>query len=441
MTLRDIRRWLDEHVYRSTMCRPPGGWPATTLIVVAAFLVALLRLPPSQLDGMWAEDGRVFLGQALARPGIGTLAAPYNGYLHLWPRLAAMVATWFPLGHAAIVLRVAAATGVAIAAWAAWRLTEGHLQSPWLRGGLIVVTAAVPAGAFESIGNVSNTQFWLLTATTWALLARRPLARQQLAPSALVMVTALSTPLAAVLLPLSVGRLFGDRPWRERTVAVVHIAAVAIQLVMVLSTNRGGDDLGTAGDIAFGYALRVATASVLGLDRTTALVNETGRWTVWVVTAIVVVAIGAVASARRTVLPPLLLGLSLTLFAVTSLFAIGHEYPPTGDRSTALDVSARYTIVPTQLLVAAWLVAAQRLVERAPRRATIAVTAIALAPLIYTSVADYRAQPDFRAGVPAWSSEVERGRQSCRSTATDQVSLDIAPALWDIEVPCDELVD
>lgn len=434
--LQGLRSWLDVHVYRLVSERPPGGWLVVAAIVVLAGLAAFLRIPLSQLDALWAEDGAVFLQEAFERPDIATVVAPYNGYLHLLPRTAALIATWVPLESAALALRVIAAVVVAGAAWAMWVLAEGHLRSPWLRAGLTVAAAVAPAAAFEAIGNVANSHFWLLAASVWALVARRPKAGQQVLPCVVVALAALSTPLSAVLLPLSIGRLVGRVPWRHRAVALVHVAAVALQVAFILSTSRTADAPGSTGDVAFGYALRVVTTSFLGLDWTGALVTEHSRWPAWTLAAAVALVLCVVAIVRRSVMLVVLLGLSLTLFVVTSVFAIGNQYPPTGELSTVLFVSARYAVVPSLLLVAAWLVAAQHVIDRISRRTAAWVTAIALLPVLGTAVWDYRAEPDFRAGTTSWSGQVDLARETCRSSSVGSVRIDIAPERWGMDLDC-----
>lgn len=47
-------------------------------------------------SGIWAEDGSLFLAQAFEF-GWLSLSIPYDGYLHLVPRIIALVSTWLPV--------------------------------------------------------------------------------------------------------------------------------------------------------------------------------------------------------------------------------------------------------------------------------------------------------------------------------------------------------
>src|SRR5665647_648206 len=62
-------------------------------IVLAATLIAWLRLDPVTHQTMWAEDGSVFLTQASHAGRFETVLLPYAGYLHVVPRLIAEVTT------------------------------------------------------------------------------------------------------------------------------------------------------------------------------------------------------------------------------------------------------------------------------------------------------------------------------------------------------------
>ena len=53
---------------------------------VALTLVSLLRQSgASPTNTVWAEDGTIFYGQALAHPFLVTLFTPYAGYFQLFP--------------------------------------------------------------------------------------------------------------------------------------------------------------------------------------------------------------------------------------------------------------------------------------------------------------------------------------------------------------------
>src|SRR6266516_3366799 len=72
------------------------GWQGilTGLVaVLAGTVIVVLRQPGAgALDTVWAEDGTVFLADAVNRSPLDALATSYAGYYHLLPRLLAQVA-------------------------------------------------------------------------------------------------------------------------------------------------------------------------------------------------------------------------------------------------------------------------------------------------------------------------------------------------------------
>src|SRR5688572_304731 len=84
----------------------PAGWwrrPAVLawMVVLTAALLALRKPWALHTPQLWAEDGSIFLTQD-EQMGIRAWWLPYNGYLHLLPRLIAWIAShtadpaWWP---------------------------------------------------------------------------------------------------------------------------------------------------------------------------------------------------------------------------------------------------------------------------------------------------------------------------------------------------------
>lgn len=104
---------------------------------------------------LWAEDGNVFLQDAL-RDGIGSLTHSYAGYFHAVPRFLAFAGVQLPLAHfaffvlaACILVQAAVAAMVAGPAYA-WLSPNGALRL-CLAAALCLVT-----GMWEVSGNLCN---------------------------------------------------------------------------------------------------------------------------------------------------------------------------------------------------------------------------------------------------------------------------------------------
>ncbi len=177
------------------------------LVPVAAALFALRKPWALHTPQLWAEDGSIFLQQDHDW-GARAIFEPYNGYLHLLPRLIAWLAShtadvaWWP----AIYNGLAFVISVGLFA----RLASRRVELPhktWL-----MLAFPLVVGSGEALINVTNLQwvtaFFLVLqlfttrAETWP---------QRLGDLTILGIVGLNGPFAILLLPL-----FAWRAWRER---------------------------------------------------------------------------------------------------------------------------------------------------------------------------------------------------------------------------------
>ena len=198
------------------MATEPPGWPARVrwrvqqpwFLVPACALLLFLRKPWAlHTPQFWAEDGEIFMKQDDTW-GDRAILIPYNGYLHLLPRLIAWIASrtadvaWWP----AIYNGFAFAISVGLFA----RMASPRIVlpgKPWLMLALVAVV-----GTGEVLINVTNLQwvtaFFLLLQL---FIARPTTAAQRWGDLALILVIGLNGPFAIVFAPL-----YAWRAWRER---------------------------------------------------------------------------------------------------------------------------------------------------------------------------------------------------------------------------------
>ena len=125
-----------------------GLW---SLVFLSAALLALRKPWALHTPQFWAEDGEIFMNQDDAT-GSRVFLEPYNGYLHLLPRLIAWIArstadvAWWP----AIYNGIAFAIHVALFA----RLASPRVELPAKPGLMLAFVLVVGTG--ESLINVTN---------------------------------------------------------------------------------------------------------------------------------------------------------------------------------------------------------------------------------------------------------------------------------------------
>lgn len=211
-----IRTLFPDPPARAVTCR---GVALGVLAVIAGAALGLTRTNgPGALDSVWAEDGKNFLTDALNRTPFDAVTTPFNGYFHLLPRLLAEVAAAFPVGWAAAVMSTSAALVAALLAVLVYLAAGAHLTGPIPR--LLVaaplVVAPVGQGGLGGTGgsvinNLATVQFPLLYAVFWVLLWVPASRTGRFLAVTVVLVTALSSPLAVVFVPLAALRLYARR--------------------------------------------------------------------------------------------------------------------------------------------------------------------------------------------------------------------------------------
>jgi hypothetical protein len=202
--------------------------------VAAATTLQMVRRPsdPPPWDSLFAEDGAVFLEGALNNKLPAPLFDSYNGYLHLVPRAIAELTVLFPLESAPLVMSLAASLTVAALSLLVYRASASWLPSPYLRAALAFAFVLLPVATGSEAGaSAAYVGWYWLYACFWVLVAP-PSGRAWLAlASGVALLTALTTPLAVVLVPVAVAAAALRRDRHSVAVAGALAAGLAVQAV------------------------------------------------------------------------------------------------------------------------------------------------------------------------------------------------------------------
>lgn len=150
----------------------PGSLRALLPVLVmlpAALAVIYLRSPDAfHFPNFWAEDGNIFFAE-WQMLGLSSLLHPYNGYLHLAPRVVAALAGAFPLELTILVYLVASQ------AFALWCALTIHLAMPD-RSPLqpLCLVPFLAIGATEVLSSPTNLQWILAVGLISVLMAPAP---------------------------------------------------------------------------------------------------------------------------------------------------------------------------------------------------------------------------------------------------------------------------
>ncbi len=420
-------------------------------LVLALTALQMFRRPsaPPVWDSLIAEDGRIFLSQAISQHFLDSLATSYQGYLHTVPRGIALAATWFPLDQAPLVMSLLATLVVSLIAVYVFLASAAWIASPLLRAVLALAVPFVPVTAHEMSGTVSNLHWYLLYSAFWALICPWRTRGWLAASTTVVVLAVLSDPLTAVLLPIALVFAMRARDARGWLLPGCIAAGLVAQIALrdQGTSSFGGHDYSVLPRL---FAERV-TSSVLVGDRYLKDVfgGMTGSPFAWGSLAFVAVAVGFGLWRLRDRRAWLLAGgttLSIAFFLIPSLTRgtrfLSHK-APWGLTGT------RYVYLPVLFLLTGLLVAVDRRSrgERRPRAREIVVAAAVLASMAVGYAAPHRSSGELR-----WKPVLAEARRSCAAgKPTPPIKLyrtgdgklaatiPIDPARWSIQVECSKL--
>ncbi len=218
---------------KPTDSEPSGPDRAAWAAVAAAAIFLALRKPWALLTPqLWAEDGSIFLVQD-EQLGLGAWLTPYNGYLHLLPRIVAwgtsrtLDVAWWPVAYNG------AAYLITLGLFA--RLASRRVDLP-AKPALILAFSLV-VGTGEVLIVLTNLQ-WLAAFFFLLQVFSRPPRNQweRAGDLTLLAVIGLNGPFAAVFGPLLAWRWWETRSRDDLAALAVTGAAAATQVLLLLQT-------------------------------------------------------------------------------------------------------------------------------------------------------------------------------------------------------------
>jgi hypothetical protein len=409
-------------------------------LVLLAWLAAASALQLVRAPGLpawrvvWAEDGTIFLQQALDHSFPHALGTTYAGYLHVVPRLLAEPVALLPLGAAATVFAVSSALVASLLAAYVWVASASVFETRRARALAVALFLLAPPTVLELAGAAANLHWYGLAAAFFALLHRPASRSEAVAAAAVVGLTALSDPLLALVLPVLVLRPGGLlRPQRGAwLIPTAALAGLAIQAVAILGASGPERQAGFwPPDLATIFAQRVAGPALMGqsgFDSLWVAVGWPAAWGALALLAALAIRAATTGPNERRRHARVALAMTFVLFAVPLLIRGTSEMAP--ELGVAFGGGARYVFAPMVLAWIPLLLLADRPTGWGGRIAVLAVVIVAGSSTGATS----------RSLGPDWPDSVAAARERCESGA-NQATVRIAPtgAPWFVTLPCDRL--
>ena len=387
-------------------------------------VLALVMRAPFATSRLWAEDGGVFLQQAVARGVVRPFGASYSGYYLFVPRTIAAVASVFPLRWAASTTWIGVAVVVGwCAATINWE-SDSSLTAPATRVLLGLSIVLLPALGLEAIAASADLQYTLLFTSVVALIGTSTTRWSSVNRAAIVAVTALTTPLTVVLAPLAVLRVVRSRPRRIDATSASWAIATAVQLGAIL-VEHPPRNVGSPGRrIADHFLQQVLYANLLPKQLAQ---SSVARYAALLGACLVVLAVTfAWTHTRRNTALFLLLvpgiGYAFWTFAGTH-----YGLPP------------RYRVFPALCVVWALLVASEELVHALKRLPIDRLIPALMAVLLIVIWGTYWQPAQHRASGRTWSNALSASQTRCRHQRLATVAIAISPNGWSVKLPCRDI--
>ncbi|WP_066515873.1 hypothetical protein [Curtobacterium ammoniigenes] len=412
-------------------------------VIALPSALAWSRLPAIARGTLWGEDGKFFLADNLQHGSLGSLFIPYQGYLHLVPRLIVDVAVHItPIGDfartiTAITVLVVGGVGALV-----YVLSRDVIDAPAMRLALAVVPALAPLSPVEILGNAANLHSFLLYLTPWLFLARPRTWWTAAALGGVAVLVGLTEIQTILFVPLLALR----RPsLRSLPVTAAALVAACCQVVTSLLYPRtppaGATD--SVRDVAVGYVLEPFAQSFVG--NSASVGAAVARWGALVVVVPFLGALGylAVALWRGSARHRLLIGALLWGSAITwsASVLVNHivefrfaEY--TAAQLRALGTS-RYAAVGSLFLLAALVVATDVYLGAAERPLRLIGWAAAVG-VVVVFVVNVVPSTTTRDQGPLWSPQIQNARVACAAhNAPPGILIQEAPhPPWSVVIPC-----
>lgn len=427
------------------MIRAHEGATAALLGVLLA-AIAVLRIPRADAGVIWAEGARVFLTRRLETAPGAVWFEPYDGYLHLLPRVLADAAvTLLPLEAYAVAVTVACC--VVAGAVGALVYVCARDVVVWLpaRFGLAAVVVLLPTAGFEVLGDLANSHALLLWLTPWLLLVR-PRSRVSAVLFGVVgLVVGFSEIQAAFAVPFLFYRVRDRFGWPVRAGLALGLLA---QVLVALSGTRAERGVPWPDPLSQleGFAANVLLMPWIGQGLTGRVMGIAPVFLAVLAVLLFALVLGYLlwrgSTAERVAAALLGWGAVTVWLAGFTLNPNPEYFFAQYDAARWASVGAlRYGIVPAMFVTALVLLAAAVLVRRRGRPGWRGSGAVGVALLIVlVLLAGWRVAAStstIRSGGPEWAAGLGSARAVCAVEAPPvSVEIPVHPAGWAAIVPC-----
>jgi len=213
----------------------------SALFLFALAVIAVLSIRYQTINfisgSLWAEDGPVFYEQAV-QMGLRSLVEPYAGYLHIYPRVFALLS----LTTSIQLIPYAFFSGWLLALFVLWWGTKqilGDRRVDVAFSAAVVLLCLLQPHRGETLLSLTNAQWWLAPVLAMVIAMPDRFSHKSIP---LIMVLSLTGPFSIILMPLALFQGVRTRHWK--ILSPIFIGGI-IQSFFLAATTRSQQTLDT----------------------------------------------------------------------------------------------------------------------------------------------------------------------------------------------------
>lgn len=192
---------------------------------------------------IYAEDGKLFLSDALRFNFPLDLLHPAAGYSQLMQRLGGRFVSMFPLDQAPLICGLFSALCLSFFAAGVFQYNNFVTQEIWPRFILSLSLIFLPLTSYSAVGNVANLYVFPTIASAILLYHNESTKKAIWYKSSVYLLATLSLPLSAFLLPIMLHRSYLDKKvtgrWKIQHSDLVLLIGLFTQFIFIMVTSLG----------------------------------------------------------------------------------------------------------------------------------------------------------------------------------------------------------
>jgi hypothetical protein len=405
----------------------------------ALFLAAILRSAFASIDTIWAEDGRVFLFDAVTNGKVFEIFAPYAGYLHSVPRLIAALTSFLPIGLWAISIQILTAIVATLIGLSVYFSTATLPITNRTRIFLALLTVLAPYLGNEVLGNTANLHTLFLWSAPWVFLATPKTYRHSLLWGIYAFFMATTEIQILYFLPL----LFWQFTDKKRLPLLIGtLIGLTMQIIVALGDERlSAFQIPSFTNLRDGFLLQAVLTGWLGVIYVTRKIYEfTGIWFAYLALLPALISTFLLMRNIKSNSFRLFVGyLWITIIAIWVIgFAVNNTMIP--EATMAYKIQLRHATVPSMLMLAIIILYLDKNILSNSKIEKLYRDVSAIALLISVIVTFGFGAIGIKANKVSWQDGVANAKVTCsKLTQESLVAVPISPtrpAGWQIEVPC-----